>query len=104
MRRAHCPRHEHVLLPTFDGRNAPAGDRVAFQAGFVRVSLANLATVDGRRAEVALDGAGEDVREGDARMLNGEGLVKVQGRRLGGRVDRAGRRGDGGGERVNEED
>lgn len=85
-------------------RNAAPGDCIAFQTSLVWVGLARLAAVDGRGAEVALDGAGKEVREGDARVFDGERLVEEERRRLAGRVDRAGWGGDDGGESIDEQD
>jgi hypothetical protein len=85
-------------------RDAPTGDLIAFEAGLVWVRLAHRAAVDGGGAEIAFDSAREEMREGDARVLDGKSLIEVQGRCLAGRVDRAGQRRGGRCESVNEED
>jgi hypothetical protein len=104
MRRAHGPRHKHGLLPPLDRLHAPPCDRIALEPGLIWVGLADRAAIDGGGAEVALDRVREEVREGDGGVLNCERLVEVQGRGFRGGVDGARRRGNGGGEGVDEKD
>lgn len=62
--------HEHRPLPVVDRLDASCRHYTNFEARFVRVGFAHCALVDGRGAEGALDGRGQDVRERDAGVLD----------------------------------
>ena len=100
----HRPWQKHRPLSFIDRPDAALRDVLALEAMLVRVRLAHWARVDGGRAEVALDGRRHDVREGDVRVLDGEGLVEQQRCALGRRVDGARGRWYDGGERGYQQD
>lgn len=101
---SHQAGHEHRSLPVIDRLDAPPRHDVSLQSGLIGVRFPHWAFIYGRGPEVALDGRGEEVGEGDIGVLYGEGLVKQQGRGFGRAVDCAGGWGDEPGDGGDEED
>jgi hypothetical protein len=53
------------------------GDLIVFEADLVWVRLAHCAAIDGGGAEVTFDSAREEMREGDAWVLDGKSLIEA---------------------------
>jgi len=73
---AHSGWHEYSPLSIICSLDAPQSHVLLLQTCFVGVGLAYGTRVNSRRAEIALDGGGDDVAELDSGMFNREGLVQ----------------------------